>query len=87
MVVFWKLFSSKKFCILDSYCVIGSMTTELPLSARVIMALFCTLDWIDFISLDFGCSGWGLGCSAVVVYLCGLQLVFCRLPVHWRVAA
>ena len=68
VVVFWKLFSSKKFRILDSYCVIG--TTELPLSARVIMALlFCSLDWIDFISLDSGCMLWlgfGLFCRCSV---------------------
>jgi len=70
VVVFWKLFSSKKFCILDSYCVIGSITTEFPLSARVIMALlFCNLDWIDLISLDSGCVLWlgfGLFCLCSV---------------------
>jgi len=30
----WKLFSLIKFCILESYCCMGSMTMELPLSAR-----------------------------------------------------
>ena len=75
VVVFWKLFSSKKFCILDSYCVIGSMTKELPLSARIIMALlFRTLDLIHFISLDSGCMLWlGFG-------------LFCRFSVSMRSA-
>jgi hypothetical protein len=47
---------------LESYCVVGSMTMELPLSARVIMALlFFSLVWIDLISLDSVCEeGFGL---------------------------
>ena len=75
MVVFWKLFSSKIFCILDLYCVIGSMTKELPLSACVIVALlFRSMDWIDFISLDSGCMLWlGFG-------------LFCRCSVSMRSA-
>ena len=28
VVVIWKLFSSKKFCILDSYGFVGSMTKQ-----------------------------------------------------------
>jgi hypothetical protein len=34
----WKLFSSRKFLILDSCCWIGRMTRELPLSATVTVA-------------------------------------------------
>jgi hypothetical protein len=30
VVVVWKLFSSRNFWILDSYCWIGRMTRELP---------------------------------------------------------
>jgi hypothetical protein len=33
VVVVWKLFSSRKFRILESYCCVGIMTMELPLSS------------------------------------------------------
>jgi len=36
----WKLFPCMKSSILDSYSVVGMITSELPLSARVIMASF-----------------------------------------------
>jgi hypothetical protein len=61
VLAFWKLFSFRKSCILDSYCVVGSITVEFPLSAYVIIALLlCSLLRIDFISLDSGCM-FGVG--------------------------
>ena len=39
VVAVWKLLLCMKFCILVSYCCVGRMTMEFPLSARVIMAL------------------------------------------------
>jgi hypothetical protein len=73
VLVFWKLFSLRKSCILD--CVVGSITMEFPLSARVIIALlFFNLVWIDLISLASGC-------------VLGLGLVlFCRCNVTVRSA-
>jgi hypothetical protein len=52
----WNLFLSMKFCILDSYCCMGRMTMELPLSADAIMALLAfSLIRIDFRLLISGC--------------------------------
>ena len=48
MSVFWNLYTFIKFCTLDSYFSVGSITRELPLSAFAIVALFVlSLDWID----------------------------------------
>jgi hypothetical protein len=45
----WNLFSFMKFFILHSYCSVGSITKELPLSAFAVVTLFLlSLDWIDF---------------------------------------
>ena len=50
---------SMKFCILVSYCGVGSMTMEFPLSARVTVALFSfSLVWIDLITFASGCVWW-----------------------------
>jgi hypothetical protein len=47
--VLWNLFSFMKLCILESYCSVGRITRELPLSAFAIVALFLlSLDWMDF---------------------------------------
>lgn len=58
----WKLFSCKMFCILDSYCGVGRVNIELPLSARVNKALlFWSLVCIYFIILASGCVCLWLG--------------------------
>jgi len=55
LVVVMKLFPCRKSCIVDSYCCVGSMTMEFPLSSLAIMALFFfSLDLIEFISLVSG---------------------------------
>ena len=61
----WQLFLCRKFCILDSYCCMGSMTKELPLSARVIIALLS----LSLVSMDFICLA--LGCVSCI------ELLFC----------
>lgn len=48
VLVFRNLFSFIKFCTLDLYCSVGSITRELLLLAIAIVALFLlSLDWID----------------------------------------
>jgi len=70
VVAVWKYLLCMKFCILVSYCCVGSTSMELPLSARVIMALFSlSLVWIDLMSLDSGCVLWlGLFCCNVTMW-------------------
>jgi hypothetical protein len=47
----WNLFSFMNLCILDSYCSVGRMTKELPLSAFAIIALLILISfWVEFIS-------------------------------------
>ena len=56
MVEVRKLFSCRKFCILDLCCWMGRMTKELPLSTTVIIALlFLSLVCIHLIVQDSGC--------------------------------
>jgi hypothetical protein len=74
VLVAWKLLSFRKSCTLEWYCVFGRITIELPLSARVIIALLSlSLVWMDFIILASGCvcGGFrGLFCFLVVMFLC-----------------
>ena len=56
LVVVMKLLPCRKPCFLDSYCCVGRITMEFPLSALAVMALLSfSLDLIDFIILVSGC--------------------------------
>ena len=58
-VVVQNLLLSMKSCTLVSYCGVGSMTMEFPLSARVTVALFSfSLVWIDLIPFASECVWW-----------------------------
>ena len=60
----------RKSCVLDSYCCVGRMTMEFPLSALAIMVLFLLrLDLIEFISLV---SGWVLYVEFEVLFCCSV---------------
>jgi hypothetical protein len=51
-----KLLPCRKPCFLDSYCCVGRITMEFPLSALAMMSLLSfSLDLIDFIILVSGC--------------------------------
>ena len=70
LVAVMKLFFCKKSCILDSYCCVGRMTMEFPLSALAIMALFLFgLELIELISLV---SGWVLCVEFEVLFCCSV---------------
>ena len=59
LLVVMKFFPCRKSSILETYCCVGRITMEFPLSALAIMALLpFSLDLIDFIILDSGCM-WG----------------------------
>ena len=76
-VAVWELLACMKSCILESYCLMGKITKEFPLSVCVIMAsLFLSLVFMVLIVLASGCAlylGWELlfscrvfMCSAVI---------------------
>jgi hypothetical protein len=85
LVVVMKLLPCRKFCILDSYCCVGRITMEFPLSTVGIMALLSfSLDLIDFIVLVLGC----VQCEWLGLLFCCsvLKLLFsCRFLFHWWV--
>ena len=71
----WKLLSCKKSCILDWYCVFGRITIELPLSARVIIALLSfSLVWMDFYYFCFWVCVWWF--SGFILFSCNVSMRF-----------
>ena len=79
------LFVLMKSEILDSYCILGRITGELPLSARVIMASFS----LSFVLISWQLSLQGLCCvcdgdyCSLLGCLCARLSFSCKLLGLW----
>jgi len=77
LVVVWNLRASMKSVILESYCFMGRITREFPLSARVTMASF-SLSFVFMLLIIFAsgcvlCVCWGLFCFIRVLIRSAVQ--------------
>jgi len=81
-VVVWNLLASMKSLILESYCFMGRITMEFPLSARVTTASFSfSLIFMLLTIFVSGCVCWGL--FSFISYLYVQLSNFCRLLGLW----